>query len=134
MENKIVIDATNAPLGRIASFAAKQALFGKSIIILNCNSAIISGRKTSIIDEYKLTRSRGGTSLKGPHFPKNPERIMKRTIRGMLPYKTGRGSAAFKKIMCYNGSPAEYENSDKISLQRTLKIKTLSLQELSEKI
>lgn len=134
MENSIIIDATNSPLGRISSYAAKQSLLGKSIVVINCNLAIISGRKTSIIEEYKLTRSRGGTSLKGPHFPKNPERIMKRTIRGMLPYKTGRGLMAFKKIMCYNNTPAEYENANKISLQKQFKIKTLSLQELSKKI
>ena len=59
---------------------------------------------------------------------------MKRAIRGMLPYKTGRGSTAFKRIMCYNNVPAEYENVNKISLQKQFKIKTLSLQELSKKI
>ena len=53
MIGKIVIDAANAPLGRVASFAAKKALLGNSVFIVNCNESIISGRKRSIIDEYK---------------------------------------------------------------------------------
>ncbi len=134
MISKIIIDAANTPLGRIASYAAKQAILGNSVVLVNCDSAIVSGRKGMVIKEYTQARAKGGTSLKGPHFPKNPERIMKRTIRGMLPYKTGRGSAALKRVICYNSTPAEYQNSDKISLQKELKIKTMSLKELSEKI
>jgi len=34
-----------------------------------------------------VMRSKGGAGLKGPFFPKTAERILKRTIRGMLPYK-----------------------------------------------
>jgi len=134
MIQKIIIDATNSPLGRLASFSAKQALLGNSIVIVNCNSAIISGRKSSIIGEYKEARARGGSALKGPNFPKNPERIVKRTIRGMLSYKEGRGHDAFKKIICYNDIPKEYENIDKISLQKIFNIKTMTLRELSERI
>ena len=134
MTNKIIIDAANTPLGRIASYAAKQAILGNFVVMVNCNHAIISGEKGMIIKEYQQTRARGGTSLKGPHFPKNPERIMKRTIRGMLPYKTGRGSMALKRVMCYNETPAEYQSSNKIYLQKELKIKTISIKELSKKI
>ena len=133
-QEKIIIDATNSPLGRLASFSAKQALLGRPIVIVNCNSAIISGRKSSIIGEYKIARARGGAILKGPNFPKNPERIIKRTIRGMLPYKKGRGRDALKKIICHNDTPKEYENMEKISLQEIFKIKTMTLKELSEKI
>ncbi len=133
-KEKVIIDATNSPLGRLASFSAKQALFGKSIVIVNCDSAIISGRKSSIINEYKEARARGGAILKGPNFPKNPERIIKRTIRGMLPYKNGRGRDALKRVICYNKVPKEYENAEKISLQKIFNIKTMTLKELSERI
>ena len=130
--NQIVIDAKGGAIGRIASFAAKQSLLGKSIIILNCNDALITGRKRETIDFYKAKRKRGGASLKGPFFPKSPERIMKRTVRGMLSYKQGRGSAAFKRIMCYNKTPAEFEKSEKTSLKRDPKSAATTLPELSK--
>lgn len=133
-QQKIIIDATNAPLGRLASYAAKQSLLGKSIIIVNCDNAIISGRKTSVIEDYQEATKRGGSSLKGPHFPKEPFRIVKRTVRGMLPYKQGRGRIAFKKVICYNDMPQEYEQAEKISLSKKFKIKTIELNELSRRI
>jgi len=134
MNEKLIIDATDAPLGRLASYAAKQALLGKNIVILNCESSIISGNKKSVIKEYTKARQRGGSSLKGPHFPKSPERIVKRTIRGMLSYKQGRGSSAFKRIICYNAMPIEYQSVNKLSLQKELKINKITLKELSKKI
>jgi len=134
MIEKIVIDAANAPLGRVASFAAKKALLGNSVFIVNCNKSVISGRKRNVIDEYKIARIRGGSSLKGPNFPKNPERIMKRTVRGMLSYKEGRGSEAFKRILCYNDIPSEFVDAKKINLQKEFKVKTLTLKDLSNEI
>ncbi|MEK6929016.1 MAG: 50S ribosomal protein L13 [Nanoarchaeota archaeon] len=134
MEKTIVIDASNGVLGRIASYAAKQALLGKSVVIINCNNSLITGKKRSTIEEYKIKRKRGGHSLKGPHYPKSPEMIMKRTIRGMLSYKQGRGLDAFKRIKCHHGIPSSYETSQKISLKKELNTKTISLFELSEEI
>jgi large subunit ribosomal protein L13 len=134
MTDKLIIDATNTQLGRLASHTAKQALLGKSLIIVNCNDAIISGRKSTIIDEYKQTRSRSSSSLKGPHFPKSPERIVKRTIRGMLSYKQTRGSQALKRILCYNTTPKEYEGSQTTNLKFPIATKTIKLKELSNVI
>ena len=45
MKNQIVIDATNATMGRLASYVAKQALLGKQIAIVNSEKAIITGNK-----------------------------------------------------------------------------------------
>lgn len=134
MKSQIVIDAGEGALGRVAGYAAKQALLGNQIVIVNCNNAVITGRKISIVEEYRNARARGGSTLKGPHFPKTPERIMKRTVRGMLSYKKGRGGDAFKKIICYNATPVEYEKSEKISLKKEFKVKTLKLKELSKRM
>ncbi|MDO8460527.1 MAG: 50S ribosomal protein L13 [Nanoarchaeota archaeon] len=131
---KIVIDATDGILGRVASYAAKQALRGKEVAIVNCKHAVLTGRKRSIIEEYQEARLRGGSSMKGPFFPKQPQKIMKRTIRGMLPYKKERGDAAMKSIMCYDALPAEYEKSEKITLVKPLKVKSYKLHELSKEI
>ena len=129
--NQIIIDATNYPLGRLASFAAKQALFGRSVIIINCNYAVISGRKPSIVSKYKKARARKSTAFKGPNFPRTPERIVKRTVRGMLPYRKGKGNETFKRVICYNETPNEYENSQKIKSQKPITHKVITLKELS---
>jgi len=131
---KLVIDATNATLGRLASYAAKQALLGKQIIIVNCSDAVVSGRKKNIIAEYQEARARGGSALMGPHFPKQPFRIVKRTVRGMLSYKQKRGKDALKKVICYNDVPAEYEEAKKIHAGKEKKTTTIKLSELSKVI
>ncbi|MDP3881821.1 MAG: 50S ribosomal protein L13 [Nanoarchaeota archaeon] len=131
---EIVIDAQGGILGRIASYAAKQALLGKKVVIVNCEQALIAGRKQNIVEEYQKIRRRGGSSLKGPFFPKDPERVMKRTVRGMLSYTQQRGLDAFKRVMCYNQVPKEYEANKKITFVRDLKTKTISLAELEKVI
>jgi len=132
--NEIVIDATNAVLGRLASFAAKQALLHKKVIIVNCAAAIVTGNRKNVIEEYKEIRATGGSSLAGPFFPKNPERIMKRTIRGMVSYKQGRGLDALKRVICYNNVPEQYQNAKKILAGKEKKTYTTKLSELSKEI
>ncbi len=130
MTGKIIVDAKNSSLGRVASYAAKQALLGNSIFIVNCNDALVGGNRQSILEEYREARARGGSSMKGPFFPKIPERVMKRTVRGMLKHRTGRGREAFKRIMCYNEIPAEHREAKMVSFPKEFKIKTITLKEL----
>ncbi|MBI2451923.1 50S ribosomal protein L13 [Candidatus Pacearchaeota archaeon] len=131
---QIIIDAADCVLGRVASFAAKQSLLGSSIIILNCNKALITGNKKNILYEYKRARARGGSSQKGPNISKMPQKIMKRTIRGMLPYKQARGSMALKRIICYNETPKEFENAEKLSLKKPLQTKSITIEQLSREV
>lgn len=130
----LVVDATNATLGRLCSFAAKQALLGKQVIIVNCNKAVVTGKKRTTIEDYKEKRRRGGSSLRGPNFPKNPERIVKRTIRGMLSYTQQRGWDALKRVICYNDVPKEYENEKKVMAGKEKKTTVIGLQELGREI
>ena len=130
----IVIDASGSILGRIASYAAKQALLGKNVIVVNCKKALLTGKRSTTIKEYNLIRRRGGSSLNGPFFPKNPERIVKRTIRGMVNYQQQRGLDAFKRVMCYNDTPQEFVTAPKITLHRTMTAKTTNLEDLSREI
>ena len=53
MENKIIIDGTNATLGRLSSYAAKQALLGKEVAIVNAGSVVIVGRKEDIVRTHR---------------------------------------------------------------------------------
>lgn len=133
-EKIIVIDASEGALGRVASLAAKKALLGYEVKVVNCEKAIIVGNRKNIIEEYIIKRVRGGSSQKGPHFPKSPEMLMKRTIRGMLSYKKGRGGNAFKRVMCYSGVPKEFEKSKKVDAKKENSGKSMTLNSLSREI
>jgi len=134
-EKQIVIDGTNAILGRLSSYAAKQALQGKRVIILNSERVIVTGRKQSTVEKYLKKKKRGGSSQKGPFFPKSPERILKRTIRGMIPnYRLGRGKEAFKRIVCFKGIPKEYENAKMIKSGKEKHGVYMNLAQISKKI
>jgi len=110
-----VIDGTNAVLGRLASYAAKEALKGEEVVILNCGEIIITGNKVRTKADFEEKRSRVGHSQKGPKHHKTSEKIVKRTIRGMLPdHRKGRGKVAFNNIKCYVGVPKEFEDAKKI--------------------
>ena len=130
---QVVIDGSGAILGRLASYVAKQSLLGKNVIVVNCDKVIIAGNRENIVFEWKEATRRGGHSLKGPFVPrKNSEKMVKRTIRGMLSYRQGRGLEAFKRIRCYATTPAEYESAKKITLLRPKKNQTIQLSELSK--
>jgi large subunit ribosomal protein L13 len=134
MKQEIVIDAKNAILGRLASYAAKQALLGRKISIVNCEGCVIAGKPKSVILEYRETRQRGGDIHRGPFFPKMPEKIVKRTVRGMLSYKQKRGRDALKRIKCYNDIPDEFKEKKMVKAGKEKKIKTIKLKDLSREI
>jgi large subunit ribosomal protein L13 len=105
-----ILEGKDAILGRLASYAAKEALQGEDIAIVNCEQIIITGNKKDIEGYLASKRKRVGSTQKGPKVSRTSEKIVKRTIRGMLPnYRTGRGRVALKKIKCYVGVPKEFE-------------------------
>lgn len=114
---EVVIDAKGGVLGRIASFAAKQALKGKKVIIVNAEKAIIIGKPKKILEHY-LAKFRRGTPNKGPFYSRTVIGIFKRTIRGMIAWKKAHGREAFKRIKCYKSMPKEYEGKEKLSFEK----------------
>lgn len=132
-ENQIVIDASHATLGRLASFAAKKILTGTKIVVVNCGNAVVIGNRKAILAHYSMKRARGKGSLKGPYFPKKAEAILKRTIRGMLP-KSSSGRTAFKNLLCYSSVPSEYAKSKKVVSKRQKSAKFVTLEEISKLI
>jgi large subunit ribosomal protein L13 len=129
-----IIDGKDAVLGRLASYIAKEAMKGDKINIINCNDIRILGDKIEIIEKYKKKIKMGGSSLKGPKIIRSPERIVKRTIRGMLSHKQERGKVALKNIRCYNLIPKELkdEKTEKIKIKSS--IKYIKLNELVNKL
>jgi len=112
-----VIDATNLIAGRLASTVAKRALLGEKIDIINSEKAVITGKREYILNEYK-TKVRRGNPLKGPFFPKMADRLLRRMIRGMLPYKQEKGLKAYKNIMCYLGIPEQFKDATPETVNR----------------
>jgi large subunit ribosomal protein L13 len=132
---KIIIDGSDAVFGRIASFAAKKALEGNEIIIVNCDNVIITGNKKATIEKYDNLRKKGGHSQKGPRYSNSPEKMLKRGIRGMVPdHRMGIGRDAFKKIKCYLGIPEELKTEKMIKIIAPKKLKYIGLKELAKKI
>ena len=132
MKEQIVIDAANSIVGRVASYAAKQALLGHTIAIVNCNDALITGRRNLVIERYTKMRQRGKGQRWAPIVPKVPERLMKRTIRGMLEYTQRMGEAAFDRIRCYNAVPPEFAAAKKISVAKEITTRTIKLSEIAK--
>lgn len=128
-----IIDGKNAVLGRLASYAAKEALKGEGIIILNCKQIIITGNKKDIEKKFDAKRKRVGSSQKGPKHSRLSHEVVKRTIRGMLPdHRKGRGREAFKRIKCYAGVPKEFEEAKKIISGKEKISKFVQVKEISK--
>ncbi|ABR54541.1 ribosomal protein L13 [Methanococcus vannielii SB] len=104
----VVVNAENAVVGRLASYVAKVALSGEEVTIVNAEKAIITGNRDFIFQKYTQLRERKSISnpnRMGPKFPRRPDAIIRRIIRGMLPYKKDRGVNAFKSIKVEVGVP-----------------------------
>ncbi len=133
----IVIDGKDLVAGRLATFAAKKALEGEVIRIINADKVILSGNPKTIIKDY-TERIHRGNALKGPYQPRRADLILKRIIRGMLPYKKERGLKAFKRIKAYIGEPEEFkgkaETIKEISFGNSNIVKFITLGELSKRI
>jgi len=127
-----IIDASGATLGRLGTNVAKRLMNGEEIAIVNSEKAIISGKKRSIKARYTQKRE-VGTARKGPFFPRMPDQIVKRTIRGMIPYQTPHGRSSFKKLRCFIGVPIEFEKEEFEVINEAQKqpVDFMTVQELS---
>lgn len=130
----IIIDADKMILGRISTKIAKLALLGETVRVINCEKAVISGNRKSILANYKVRNERG-IHTKGPFLPRMPDRFVRRVIRGMLPYKISRGAEAYKRILCFSGIPEEFAkekiikfeeyNSSKLPFLKSVSVKEI---------
>jgi len=103
----MILDAENQTLGRLLSYAAKKALSGDDVVIVNAEKAVVSGKKERVFGENLKTLEikNKGNYTRGPFHYKRPDRYVKKAVRGMLPYNKPRGVEAFKRITVYIGIP-----------------------------
>jgi large subunit ribosomal protein L13 len=111
-----MIDAAGQPVGRIAVVIARVLQgkhkpvyaphidLGDHVIILNAGQAILTGKKS---DEpvYWHTMYPGGlrSTTRGALMDNNPEKMLMRVIKGMLP-KTKLRARMMRRVRIYNGT------------------------------
>jgi large subunit ribosomal protein L13 len=113
----VLIDATDAPLGRIASRAA-SVLRGKHrpdftpnqdagdfVVIINASKVRLTGAKLTDKVYFRHTGYPGGirATSAGKMLQSNPERLLETAVRGMLP-KNRLGHRLFTKLKVYRGA------------------------------
>lgn len=102
-----VIDVSGLVVGRAASLIAQRLLAGESIVVVNAEKSVVTGDRRMILEHYRAARARGSKRT-GPHYPRYPDRIFRRTVRGMLPHLKTRGKAAYARLEVHIGLPAQY--------------------------
>ncbi len=129
-----VYDATNQIVGRFSTVIAKELLRGETIHVVNAEKAVVAGNP-KYTKQFYLKRIHRGDPVHGPLFPKQPNGILKRTVRGMLPYKKAVGQKAFKRLKVWVSLPDEFKKHELIKLKESdaskLRTKSITLGELS---
>jgi large subunit ribosomal protein L13 len=133
MVDKMIIDGKGAIVGRAATYSAKQLLRGEEVIIVNAAEMVITGSPKQTVGKY-LKRRRGGSAHHGPFFPKNPDLIVRRAVRGMLP-KTKKGRAAFRRLRVHVSMPSDLKDKkmEKIAVKQ-VKINFIRIGELAKSL
>ncbi len=111
-----VVDASGLVLGRAASLIAQRLLQGESIVVVNAEKSLVIGSRTHVLAHYTAARARGSVRS-GPHYPRYPDRIFRRTVRGMLPHLKTRGKIAFRRLQVHIGVPEEFKSQSAQTLE-----------------
>jgi large subunit ribosomal protein L13 len=132
---KIVYDGTETVFGRLASRVAKDLLKGNSVDVLNCEKIIISGDKKLLAKKILQKREMGsGGSMKGPKYPRVADKLIKRMIRGMLPWDRHKGRDAYRKLRVYvsgdKPKSSEDEKTEIIKLSHKKPMKFSNVEEI----
>ena len=116
----ILVDGSDLIAGRLCSNVAKLLLQGNRVSIVNCDKIMISGKRNSIIEEYKTFLKIASiiNPKHGPFHPRRPDTIISRMVRGMLPRKKPSGQAALKRLRAYVGIPNELRSLERIQFDK----------------
>ena len=111
----MIIDGEGCVLGRLASVTSKNLLEGEEVVILNAEKIMLTGNRDWAYAKYKQRVDRASISNPrdlGPKYPRRPDDIFRRTVRGMLPFKKAKGKTAYKGLKAFVGVPAEYADAE----------------------
>ncbi len=135
-----VFDARGKVAGRLASVVAKKVLQGKKVAIVNAEEAIISGDKKGIVDNYR-TRVNLKNKVNpdhSPYWPRRSDLLLKRIIRGMLPYRKPRGKSAYRNLRVFIGIPDTFKDAKFVEIEskdpRSMYTGYITMKELSNRL
>jgi large subunit ribosomal protein L13 len=131
----VVINAENCVAGRLASLVAKRLLNGEEITIVNAEKALVTGNPKAI-EAFFGEKIKRGDPYHGPFYPKQPERILRRIIRGMIPFHKPRGRTAYKRLKVFRSVPAALKNEQAevvTAAKRSVTCKFVYIEDLSKK-
>lgn len=118
----LVVDATDQPLGRLASKVAKllrgkhkpdftpHVDCGDNVIVLNADKVRLTGKKWTDRVHVRYSNYPGGQRKSTPRemYEKNPALVVEHAVKGMLP-KNKLGSSLFNNMRVYSGSEHPHE-------------------------
>ena len=125
----VVLDAAEAPLGRVATKAAKH-LIGKHkptytahvdggdyVIIVNASQTILTGNKADSKTYYRHSGFPGGIKSQGftDAIAQDPSKVITAAIRGMLP-KNKLIDDRLKRLKVYAGADHTHEAQKPIKI------------------
>jgi large subunit ribosomal protein L13 len=132
-----LVNADGLIVGRMASKVAKKLLNGEEVIIVNAEKAVLSGKKKGKVAEAKEFLE-VGSPMRGPFHYRRPDKILRKTVRGMLPFKQPKGKMAYKKLKVFMGVPEDLKGQQMITLKEAqaakLKGPHFTLAELAKEI
>jgi large subunit ribosomal protein L13 len=136
-KHPILLNADGLILGRMASKVAKSLLNGEEVTILNAEKAILSGKRKSKVAEAKEFLEVGAPE-RGPFHYRRPDKIVRKTVRGMVPFKQPKGKNAIKRLKVFMGIPKDFQDLQLVTLDEAkatkLKGPHMTLAELAREI
>jgi large subunit ribosomal protein L13 len=118
----LVLDATDRPLGRLATEVARilrgkhKPIFtpsidtGDHVIVINADKVALTGKKAEQKFNYRHSGYPGGLKKVsyGTLLATKPDRVVMLAVKGMLPHNR-LGRAMLKKVRVYAGSEHPHE-------------------------
>ncbi|KAG0490830.1 hypothetical protein HPP92_007693 [Vanilla planifolia] len=128
-KRRVIVDARQHMLGRLASIVAKELLNGQHIVVVRCEEICMSGGLVRQKMKFlRFLRKRMNTKPShGPIHFRAPAKILWRTIRGMIPHKTKRGAAALARLKAFEGVPPPYDRMKRMVIPDALKVLRLQV-------
>ncbi|KAI5180479.1 large subunit ribosomal protein L13Ae [Nematocida sp. AWRm80] len=119
---KIVIDGKGHIAGRLAAYIAKNLREGLEIVVVRAEGILFSTSIEKRVKIYKDMKNKRClvNPKKGPFHYREPSKCFKRTVRGMLRYKTKKGTDDYSRLKVFDGIPIEYELTEKVVCTKAL--------------
>ena len=102
----LIIDGTNKPLGRLATHVVSLLKKGYPVVIVNAEKVVVSGTLEGVLPKFKRRydlRTLSNPIKQTPRWPRTPEGIVRRAIRGMIHRKDR--TKLMKRLRVYRGDP-----------------------------